>query len=39
MVIAALMPASEKETQAGAQLVDTAREHTQPVVEHAKATG
>jgi hypothetical protein len=39
MVIAALMPASEKETRAGAQLVDTAREQAQPLVEHAKATG
>ncbi|UMG92434.1 DUF3618 domain-containing protein [Nocardioides sp. TF02-7] len=39
MVISALIPASEKESQAAQRLVDTAKEHGQPVVDEAKAVG
>ena len=39
MVIAALLPASDKEARAGAQLVATAQDKAQPLVEQAKSAG
>jgi ElaB/YqjD/DUF883 family membrane-anchored ribosome-binding protein len=39
MLIGALLPASEKERQASAKLVDAAKEHGQPLVDEAKSVG
>ena len=39
MVIAALLPPSEKEMRVAGTVVDTAKEHGQPVVEQAKSVG
>lgn len=39
MVIASLIPASEKEAQLAEQAVDAAKEHGQPVVDQAKSVG
>jgi len=39
MVIAALLPASDKEARAGAQLVATAQDKAQPLMEQAKSAG
>jgi ElaB/YqjD/DUF883 family membrane-anchored ribosome-binding protein len=36
MLLSALLPASEAETEAARQLTDAAKEHGQPLVEHAK---
>lgn len=38
-LISSLIPASEKETQAAARLVDAAKEHGQPIVDEAKSVG
>ena len=37
MIVAALIPASEKEAVAAGHVVDTAKEHGQPVVDQAKS--
>ena len=37
MIVAALIPASEKEAVAAGQVVDAAKEHGQPVVDQAKS--
>lgn len=39
LVISALLPASEKEARAGAQLVEQAQDRAQPMMEEAKAAG
>jgi ElaB/YqjD/DUF883 family membrane-anchored ribosome-binding protein len=39
MLIAALLPASEKEAQAAGSLVDAAKEHGQPLLDEAKSVG
>jgi hypothetical protein len=39
MLISALIPASEKEAQAAQKAVETAKEHGQPVMDHAKSVG
>jgi LysM repeat protein len=39
MIISALLPASEKESQAAGRLVDAAKEHAQPLVDEAKSVG
>lgn len=39
MVISALFPATEKETQAAHRIVDTAKEHGGPVIDEAKSVG
>jgi ElaB/YqjD/DUF883 family membrane-anchored ribosome-binding protein len=39
MLIGALLPASEKEQQAAARLLDSAKEHGQPVIDEAKSVG
>jgi gas vesicle protein len=39
MIIAALLPASEKESQAAGRLVDAAKEHGQPLLDEAKSVG
>jgi ElaB/YqjD/DUF883 family membrane-anchored ribosome-binding protein len=39
MVLAAVVPASEKEAKAGARLVETAQEQGQPLLDQAKAAG
>jgi hypothetical protein len=38
-LVAAMMPASEKEAQAAQQVMDAAREHGQPVMDEAKSAG
>jgi polyhydroxyalkanoate synthesis regulator phasin len=38
-LIASLIPASEKESQAAQKLVETAKEQGQPIVEEAKSVG
>ena len=39
MLIGSLLPASEKEQQAAARLVDAAKEHGQPLIDEAKSVG
>jgi ElaB/YqjD/DUF883 family membrane-anchored ribosome-binding protein len=39
MLIASLIPASEKETEAARRAVDAAKEHGQPVLDEAKSIG
>ena len=39
MLLGALLPASEQETQAAGRLVDAAKEHGQPLVDEAKSVG
>lgn len=39
MLLSALLPAIEKETQVAAKAVDAAKEHGQPVIDEAKAVG
>jgi ElaB/YqjD/DUF883 family membrane-anchored ribosome-binding protein/uncharacterized protein YjbJ (UPF0337 family) len=39
MVLAAVVPASEKEAQAGAKLVETAQDLEQPLLDQAKSAG
>jgi vacuolar-type H+-ATPase subunit H len=39
MLISALMPATEKETQVAQRAVDAAKEHGQPVLDEAKSVG
>lgn len=39
VLIAALLPASEKEAQAAGRLVDAAKEHGQPLLDEAKSVG
>lgn len=38
-LLSALIPASEKETEAASRLVDAAKEHGQPIVDEAKSAG
>lgn len=39
MLIAALVPASSKETEAASRVVDAAKEHGQPLIDEAKSMG
>jgi vacuolar-type H+-ATPase subunit H/uncharacterized protein YjbJ (UPF0337 family) len=39
MLISAVIPASEKESQASQKLIETAKEHGQPVIDEAKSVG
>jgi gas vesicle protein len=39
MLISALLPASTKETDAARRVVDTAKEHGQPLLDHTKSVG